>query len=175
MNAATGAPVGGPPAELLEWLTSHKVEFEVHEHPVSYTARETARASGVDPRIFIKTIGVVAGDGRRALLALDANDQLDLMKARRLLDTPTVRLLTESELIDACPGCEVGAMPPIGPLFGVPTFADFAVREDREVVFHGGNHHVTIRVDREAWAREAGVAYGDLADRHLREPAWARS
>ncbi len=52
MNAADVATVSGPHAGLLDWLAGHRIEYELHEHPLTYTARETARAEGVDPAAF---------------------------------------------------------------------------------------------------------------------------
>ncbi len=170
------APISsGPHPGLLDWLASHHVDYELHEHPLTYTARETARAEAVNPRSFAKTLGVITDDGRRALVVIDATDQLDLVKARHVLGAGRVHLLTEPELIDLCPGCDVGTMPPVGELFGLPLYADFAVREDQEITFHAGSHRFAVRVDRTSWDRAAHVQYGDLAEERIGEPAWARS
>ncbi|MGZ6269303.1 MAG: aminoacyl-tRNA deacylase [Candidatus Limnocylindrales bacterium] len=170
------APVtNGPHAGLLEWLVSHRVEYELHEHPLTFTARETARAEAIDPHTFAKTVGVIGDDGRRALLVIDATDQLDMLKARKVLGVGRVHLLSEPELIELCPGCDVGTMPPIGELFSLPVHADFAIREDAEITFHAGSHRYTVRVEREAWERAAHVQYADLAEDRIGEPAWSRS
>uniref|UniRef100_A0A7C2W799 YbaK/aminoacyl-tRNA synthetase-associated domain-containing protein n=1 Tax=Thermorudis sp. TaxID=1969470 RepID=A0A7C2W799_9BACT len=76
-----------------------------------------------------------------------------------------------AELVEFAPDCEVGALPPIGDLFGVPVYADHAVREDPEISFHAGSHHFTVHVDRAGWERAARVVYADLAEREER-PAW---
>lgn len=165
----------GPHAGLLDWLAANRVEYELHEHPTTYTARETARAEGVDPRLFAKTVGVELANGRRALVVVDATDKVDLVKARHVLDSGSVRLLTEEELVSLAPDCQVGTMPPIGDLFGVRVYADYAVREDREISFHAGSHHFTVHVDRAAWEKAARVVYGDLAIDVERMPAWADS
>lgn len=161
----------GPHEGLLDWLAGHKVEYELHEHPLTFTARETAQVEGVDPRRFAKTVAVQTDTGQRALLVVDATDRVDLDKARHVLGARRVRLLTEAELVEFAPDCEVGTMPPVGDLFGVPVYADYAVREDPEISFHAGSHHFTVHVDRAGWERAAGVVYADLAEREER-PAW---
>ena len=175
MNAADVATVSGPHAGLLDWLASHRIEHELHEHPLTYTARETARAEGVDPATFAKTLGIATDDGRHALVVVDATDQVDLVKARRVLDAGRVRLMTEAELTEWLPGCDVGTMPPVGELFGLPVYADFAVREDPVITFHAGSHRFAVLVDRGAWERAAHVTYGDLAIDVDTRPAWIRS
>jgi Ala-tRNA(Pro) deacylase len=163
-----------PLPELLGWLREHEIDFELHEHTTTYTARATARAEGVDPQTFAKTLGVVSDDGRRCLVVLDATDQLDLARARRLLNARHVRLLREDELAEISPAVEVGALPPV-PLWHLPIYADYAVRYDPEISFPAGTHAHAVRVDREAWEASAGVIYGDLAMDVDGRPIWARS
>jgi Ala-tRNA(Pro) deacylase len=109
---------------LLDWLAGHDIEYEVHQHDEAFTAQATAAAEGVDPRSFAKVVAVASNDGRRAIVVIDATDQLDLRKARRVLDCRDVRLLTEQELTALAPGCELGAIPAVGALFGLTTYAD---------------------------------------------------
>ena len=161
-----------PHQGLIDWLTLRHIEFEIHEHAPSYTAAGTARAEGVDPRAFAKVVGVVTDDGRNVLLVLDAPDHVDLRKAQRSLGAGVVRLLSEPELAAITPGCEPGAAPAIGELFGLPMHADFAVRDDPEISFNAGTHRHAVRVDRGAWERATRVPYGDLAMSGDR-PAWA--
>jgi Ala-tRNA(Pro) deacylase len=160
---------------LLEWLVNGAVEHEVHEHTETFTARETARVEGVDPRTFAKVVGVATDDGRNVLLVLDATDHLDLRKARRALSALHVRLLDEVELAALAPGCETGAIPAVGSLFDLLMYADHAVREDCDISFNAGSHRFSVRVDRVAWERATGVGYADLAEDLDTRPAWARS
>ncbi len=164
----------GPHSGLLDWLGRHDIPFVLHEHGLTYTARETARVEHIDPATFAKAVGVVADDGRRALLVLDADDHVDLLKARRILGSH-VRLMTELELQDACPGCEVGATPPIGELFGLPTYVDDRLRGVATLMFHAGSHTHSVRVAREAWERSITAMWVDLVEHRSLEPAWMLS
>ena len=164
-----------PHAGLLEWLATHGVDHEVHEHPEAFTARGTAGAEGVDPATFAKVVAVATDDGRSALLIVDAIDQVDLHKARRALDAGDVRLLSEPDAAALAPGCAIGAVPGVGALFGLPMLADFAVRDDPVISFNAGTHRHTVRVDRAAWERATGVVYADLALDDDVRPTWART
>lgn len=170
----TQATPEAPPPVLLDWLAGHGVDYELTAHPRTVTARETARAEGLDPHRFAKALGVVADDGRRALMVIEATEKLDIGLARRILGAREVRLMTETELEALAPGFPAGTVPPIGELFGVPVYADLSLREDAEITFHAGSHHVTATVERTAWERAVGVAYAALAV-SAGEPAWARS
>jgi Ala-tRNA(Pro) deacylase len=160
-----------PLPALLTWLRDRGIPFHVHEHATTFTARATARAEGVDPHTFAKAIVVKADDGRRAILVLDATDQLDLHRARQLLNADHLRLVLEEELAELAPDCEVGSMPPVG-LWHLPIYADLAVRADPEISFHAGSHSYAVRVDRVAWERAAGVVYGEVAAARADRGEW---
>jgi Ala-tRNA(Pro) deacylase len=159
----TPAPINVPMIALLDWLGAHGLDYDLHEHPLAFTARETARVEGLDPHAFAKTLAVGRSDGRRALVVLEACDNVDLNAVSRLLDTDRVRLLTEVELLDLAPACDVGALPPIGDLFGVPVYADAALLDVERITFHAGSHRHAVRMGRRDWERTARVRYGDIA------------
>lgn len=165
--------VEGPHAGLLDWLAGRHIEYELHEHPETFTAEATARADHIDPRRFAKVVGIATNDGRRILLLVDAPDHVDLAKARRILGAADVRLLTEPEFAALAPECDAGTIPPIPELFGLPVYADFAIREDPVVAFHAGSHRFVVHVDRVGWEHASGIAYADIA-RDDDTPAWAR-
>ncbi len=175
MTSLETAELATPHAGLLDWLAVTDIEHELHEHPLTFTARETARATGVDPLRFAKVVAVQTSDGRRGLIVIDAVDQVDLIKARRVLDAQRVHLLSEDEMRELAPECAPGTIPPVGDLFGVVVYADHAIREDPEITFHAGSHRYTVRVDRPAWERAARVVYGDFARDRDQGPAWVRS
>ena len=169
---ATATLVPYPP--LLDWLRRHRIDFELHEHAPAFTAASTARADGVDARTFAKVVGVATDDGRVALLVVDAPDRVDLRKARMVLGADEIRLMSEPELTALAPGCEAGALPAVGELFGVLVVADYAVEDDPEISFNAGSHRTSVRVDRVAWERAADVRYADLAAEPDLATAWSR-
>jgi Ala-tRNA(Pro) deacylase len=159
MNATVSK---GPMKSLLRWLDDKRVDYEIHEHPRSLTALATARAEGVDPKTFGKVIWVRTDEGKDALVVIDAEDHLDLRKAREVLKSSKVTLVEEEEIEALAPECDAGAMPAVGDLFGVPTYADTAIANQPELSFNGGSHSHAVRVDRAAWEHALGVIYADL-------------
>jgi prolyl-tRNA editing enzyme YbaK/EbsC (Cys-tRNA(Pro) deacylase) len=163
----------GPHQGLLIWLAANHVEYELREHPETFTAEATARAEHLDPRRFAKVVGVAASDGRHVLLVVDAADHVDLAKARRVLAAADARLLTEAELTTLTVGCEPGTVPPIPALYGLPVYVDFALRDTLVVAFHAGSHRFAVHVDRIAWEHASGIAWADIAEDDD-APAWAK-
>ncbi len=166
----TTANLTPPLASLLTWLHEREVEYRVHPHSPTFSARATALAEGIDPHTFAKTIVVKADDGRRAVLVLDATDQLDLKAAAQLLGAAHVQLLTEGELAELAPECDLGTLPPF-PHWRIPIYADYGVNADREISFHAGSHAYAVRVARDTWEAAAEVVYGDIAQ-HREGGSW---
>jgi len=164
-----------PYQPLLDWLAAGDIEYEIHQHDPAVTARATATAEGVDPRTFAKVVAIASNDRGNALIVLDSTEHLDLGKARRALGAGDVRLLSEPQMTALAPSCDVGAVPAVGPLFGLTTYADYAVRDDAEISFNAGSHRFSVRVDRTRWERACNVIYADLAEDADEGPAWARS
>ncbi|MEX1297255.1 MAG: YbaK/EbsC family protein [Candidatus Limnocylindrales bacterium] len=160
---------------LMTWLDAAGIGYEIHEHDRALTALATARAEGVDPHTFEKVVWVRSADGGDALVVVDANDHLDLSKAREVLRSGRVTLVPEEELEQLAPDCEAGAMPAVGSLFGIPTYADLHVCDAAEISFNAGTHTHAVRVDRAEWEKALGVVYADLAAATWREPAWYES
>ena len=67
----------------------------------------------------------------------------------RSLAADEVRLASEFEIADLCPDCEVGAAPPFGVLFDLPTYASPALARDEKITFNAGTHRDAVRI---SWA-----------------------
>lgn len=157
------ATIATPYANLIVWLEDHEVPFEVHEHPLTFTAEAAAHADHVDTRTFAKVVGVRDAEGNRILVVIDSTDRVDLVRLAAHLGVDWVTLLSEDEVARILPECEVGTIPPIPEIALAPVYADEAVRSDEQISFHAGSHRHAVRVDRAAWERAAGIRYGTFA------------
>ena len=77
---------------------------------------------------------------------LPASYKVDLEMLKEALGNDNIRLANEQEFKDKCPGCEVGAMPPMGNLFNLDTYVAASLVEDDEIAFNAGNHTELIRM-----------------------------
>jgi Ala-tRNA(Pro) deacylase len=77
-----------------------------------------------------------------------------------------VELEQEREFRDLFPGCETGAEPPFGNLFGLDTIVDTALTENDEIVFNAGSHWQTVRMRYEDYERLAHPRIATFAE-HL--------
>jgi Ala-tRNA(Pro) deacylase len=67
----------------------------------------------------------------------------------RAIGADDVRLASEAEMENLLPDCEVGAAPPFGELFELPTYASPLLAEDEQITFNAGTHRDAVRM---AWA-----------------------
>ena len=134
-----------PLTKLKEFLDRHKVEYATIPHTVTYTAEQTAKSAHVPARELAKTV-MVKIDGKMAMAVLPASFHIDFDLFREALGAGTVELAVEGEFKDVFAGCEVGAMPPFGNLYGLDVFVASRLAEDEEIAFNAGTHTELIRL-----------------------------
>jgi Ala-tRNA(Pro) deacylase len=138
------------------YLHSHHVPYDVITHPYSDSSRKAAETSHVPPEQLAKA--VILNDRRGFLMAVVPGNRHvsldDLWKrlGRRL------SLTAETRLAPVFRDCESGAIPPLGPAYGMETIVDDSLAGQPEVYFESGDHRGLIRVGGEeflALLREA--------------------
>ncbi len=128
---------------LQDYLDELGVAYRMSKHPTTYTAQDLAAREHVPGQQVIKPV-VVLIDGRPYLCALPASHRIDLQKLREQLNASEVALADESKLQTIFPDCELGAEPPIGKLYGLPTLMDLSLIRDDQVTFQAGDHTTAI-------------------------------
>lgn len=124
---------------LRSFLDSNQAQYTVSNHSKAFTAREVASAEHLPPREVAKTV-VVFGDGAFQMIVVPASKLVDLHEARPTLGLSQLRLATEDELGKLFPDCELGAMPPVGPLYGFPVYLDSSLAGQDIIAFNAGTH-----------------------------------
>jgi len=153
------------PTRLQELLDGSSVHYQHHVHTKTNTAVETAQAVHIPSDEMIKSV-IVNADGQLRMAVLPANTKVDIGSIQFSTRTVNIRLATESELQKAFPDCEIGAMPPFGPLFGVPVFCDTRVEFHEFVEFNAGTHTDTVRMEYPDFKKLANPTMIDLVDHH---------
>ncbi len=133
------------PASVRSYLEQHGVSYSVVEHSVAYTAQEEAAATHVPGREWAKAV-VCMVDDHPALAVLPADRLVDLDRFREACGARSVRLASEAEFRPLYSDCEMGAMPPFGPLYKQPVIVDRSLTSDPEIVFNAGSHREAIRM-----------------------------
>jgi len=128
---------------LPSFLDDQGVNYRLSHHPQAYTSQDLAQAEHVSGRNVVKPV-LIRADGEFVLCALPATHRVDLMELRTQLRAKEVSLADESQLRQCFPDCELGAAPPIGRIWGLPTLMDESLTSDDMVTFQAGTHDQAI-------------------------------
>jgi Ala-tRNA(Pro) deacylase len=134
-----------PARKIQEYLESQGVPYEVIDHLTTYTAQEVAASAHLPGKNVAKTV-IVKLDGRFAMAVLPAPYSVDLEQLRDLTGSIHVELAGEEEFTRLFPGCEVGALPPFGNLFGLEVYVASDLAQDEWIAFSAGSHTQLIRM-----------------------------
>ncbi len=128
------------------YLRDHHVAFSVHHHPPAYSAQRLAAVEHVPGRSVAKVV-IAFADDQMVMLCIPAPCRVNLLRLMNALGTDNVRLACEDEFAQAFPDCELGAMPPIGGLYGMRVWVDRTLAEGERIVFPAGTHTATVEMD----------------------------
>jgi Ala-tRNA(Pro) deacylase len=128
-----------PTGNLKTLLDKEGVKYTTINHSKTYTAMETAEAAHVKGKEMAKSV-VLKVDGRLAMAVLPATQKVHVERVRRATGAGSVEIAHEQDFQGDFPGCELGAMPPFGNLYGMDVFVDPHLAEDDEIAFNAGTH-----------------------------------
>ncbi len=128
-----------PVTKLKDFLDQHRVKYVSVQHSTAYTSQEIAALAHVKGRNMAKTV-VVKLSGKLALAVLPAKYNVDLPRLAEAAGAGSAELASEQEFERHFSGCETGAMPPFGNLYGLPVYVDEALTRDEQIDFNACSH-----------------------------------
>src|SRR5262245_40901134 len=155
--------------KLKEQLDREGVTYTHHVHPEAYTAQEIAAAAHVPGREMVKCV-VLMADDQLVMAVLSANQIANLDALRAEIGCRTLRLATEDEFRNAFPTCQIGAMPPFGNIFDLPTYCERALDRNQQIEFNAGTHYDTIRMAFIDFKRVADPKLVSFAEPYRKRP-----
>jgi Ala-tRNA(Pro) deacylase len=151
-----------PVKKLKDFLDRENVKYVSIYHSIAYTSQEIAASVHVKGREMAKTV-MVKLDGKLAMAVLPASHQVDFEHLKRASGAQDAVLATEKEFKDLFPGCDIGAMPPIGNLYGMEVFVAQPLTEDKEIAFNAGSHYELIRLAYKDFERVVNPKIADFS------------
>ncbi len=154
-----------PVSRLKEFLDSHNIRYVTISHSPAYTAQGIAASAHVKGKELAKTVMIkIAGEMAMAVLPAPLKVDFDLLKAAA--GTDAIELASEEEFESMFPGCEVGAMPPFGNLYGMAVYVTESLAEDEEIAFNAGSHTELIKMAYEDFESLVQPTLGRFALHH---------
>ena len=148
---------------LKELLDAGGASYEHRVHPNAYTAAGTAESVHIPGHEMAKTV-IVNADGLLRMAVVPADRRVDLRHMKFITRSENIRIADEREFRNEFPGCEIGAMPPFGTLFGVPVYCDVQLEHNEFIEFNAGTHRDTIRMAFLDFRRLANPTMTDVVD-----------
>ena len=149
------------PKQLIDCLNQNKVRYEILAHPEAVTAQRIAQAEHVKGRHHAKVVMVKSGE-QHWMMVLPADHQVDLEKVEKVIGK-TASLAREEDFKPLFPDCAIGAMPPFGNLYGLPTCVDKSLAEQDYIVFEAGTHTDAIKMSYRDYEKIVQLQVEDLA------------
>lgn len=122
-----------------EFLDGNKVKYVLIAHSEAYTAQEVAASAHVPGKQLAKTV-IVRLDDKLALAVVPATRSVNLRLLRAASGATFVDVAELADFADRFEGCQVGAMPPFGNLFGLETYVERDLAKQEDIAFNAGTH-----------------------------------
>jgi Ala-tRNA(Pro) deacylase len=149
------------PKRLIACLDESKVRYEILHHPEAVTAQRIAQAEHVKGRHHAKVV-MIKSEEQHLMMVLPADHQIDLEKVEKAIGK-AVSLDKEQEFKSIFPDCAIGAMPPFGNLYGLPTYVDEHLAEHDYIAFEAGTHTDAIKLSYRDYEKIVKPKVKDLA------------
>lgn len=145
---------------VVEYLNTCLADYGVTQHRTARTAEAIAHHEHVPDANVAKPV-LVKADGEFCMCVLPANRRIDFELLKAQLNANTLTLACEEEMVHLFPDCEVGTEPPFGIIYGLETFMDRSLENDRYIVFQGGTYETAISMSMSEYKR---LAYPRIMD-----------
>lgn len=150
---------------VRDYLDRHHIPYELVFHPSAPTSMEVAEAAHVPGDRLAK--GVLLEDGSHYILAvLPATHQIDLGQLHRHAHH-MLGLATEAEAEQVFTDCLPGAIPALGPAYGLDTVVEESLKGGGDLYFEAGDRKHLVHVPADAAAHLWDEAKTDRFSHHV--------
>jgi len=133
------------PQKVTKFLETTKTRYEPIEHRTVYTAFDKAATLKVPAKIVGKTL-VLTIDKNLAVVLIPANKNLDKSKFKKIAKVKKVDFASEKLIKNRIKGAKVGAIPPFGNLWKLPTFIDKSLTILPKIIINSGDYNWSIKI-----------------------------
>ena len=146
-------------ATVKSYIEGRGVAYEMIAHPATGSSHETAEAAHVDEGHIAKA--VILKDSAGAIMAVIPGDSWVKLSAVEKELGREMALAGENEAAGYFPDCDAGAIPPLGPAYGMETLMNKTLSSLAYVYFESGDHRTLLKVGGEDFLELlAGVRLG---------------
>ena len=139
---------------VRNYLEQQRVPFEVVTHSHTGSSLRTADQAEISPGRLAKAV-LLEDDLEHShylMAVVPATHRVQLGELSRRAGRP-VHLATEEDAVGLFADCEAGAIPPLGPAYGVETIWEDSLMEQPDLYFEAGDHEHLVHLNSADFAR----------------------
>lgn len=150
---------------VQSYLAQNQVAFDLVAHPHSASSLNTAAEAHIHPGRLAKA--VLLEDEKEPdhfiMAVVPASHRLEMARLSRQVGRP-VHLATERDAAALFKDCEKGAIPALGPAYGVETIVDDCLMEQPDLYFEAGDHEHLVHLEtRELFLLLSQCGHGEFS------------
>lgn len=127
-----------------DYLQQNRVAYDVVPHPHTSSTRGTVETAHVPAERVAKAV-VLHDDSGYVMAVVPGSRHVSVKTLSKKLGRE-LTLAEEDSLVPVFKDCAVGAIPPLGPAYGMETIVDDSLVGQPEIYFEAGDHEELIRV-----------------------------
>jgi Ala-tRNA(Pro) deacylase len=156
---------------VINFLDKKGAKYEVISHRKVFTAFDKAKTLKLPEKMVAKTL-VVKFNTSFAVVLIPAGKNLDKKKFKKVIDSylkkkgekqaKKIDFAKEAWIKKNLKGAKVGAVPPFGNLWKLPTFLDKSLVNNQKIVVSAGDYSWSIKISPAAFVKvvsEAGSLF----------------
>ena len=128
--------------QIIQLLKSNDIKYQTLEHEATPTCEDSARVRGTSPGQGAKAL-ICYADKKPILIVLPCSRKLDPKIFKLLFSVHDLRFATPDEVLQLT-GLQIGAIPPLGNLFNLPTYIDQALSAEERIAFNAGDRAKSV-------------------------------
>ena len=125
------------------------------------TSQESAEIRGTSLSQGAKAL-VVQVDGQPLMAVLPADRKMDAEKLAKLVGGKKTKLMGAHKA-EELTGLEIGAIPPLGSLFGLKTWVDESLGQQAQIVFNAGETTRSVKIKWSDFGKIESLQLGEFS------------
>ena len=136
---------------LQKYLADHEVAYDLVPHQPTDSSMDSAQACHIPGDRLAKAI-LLRDLTTYWLAVVPASRRIRLADLRTEVGEP-VDLASEEELSEVFRDCARGAIPPVGPCYGLDVILDGSIDQQPDLYFEAGDHKTLVHLSQGEFAR----------------------
>jgi len=132
------------PKKIINFLEKSKVKYEIIKHKIVYTAYDKTKTLRIPEKIVGKTL-ILKTNGNLSIALIPANKNLNPQKIKKSAKIKKLDFVSERVIKNKFKGVRVGAVPPFGNLWSIPTFIDKSLIKQPKIIINSGDYNFSIK------------------------------